>query len=72
MLGAGSRDSGRKIFKLLKILTLSSQYVYSLMMFVVNNMELFAENSEMHTTVTRNSSNMHLPSSNLTVFKKGS
>jgi hypothetical protein len=71
MVGAGSRDSCRKIFKLLKILTLTSQYIYSLVMFVVNNMELFAENSEMHTTVTRNSSNLHLPSSNLTVFQKG-
>jgi hypothetical protein len=35
-------------------------------------MELFSENSEMHTTVTRNSSNLHLPSSILTVFQKGS
>jgi hypothetical protein len=34
-------------------------------------MELFAENSDMHTTVTRNSSDLHLPSSNLTVFQKG-
>jgi hypothetical protein len=41
-------------------------------MFVVNDMELFAENSEMHTTATRNSSNLHLPSFNLTVFQKGS
>jgi hypothetical protein len=41
-------------------------------MFVVNNMELFAENSEMYTTVTRKSSNMHLPSSNLTIVQKGS
>jgi hypothetical protein len=72
MVGAGSRDSCRKILKLLKILTLTSQYIYTLVMFVVNNMELFAENSDMHTTVTRNSSNLHLPSSNLTVFQKGS
>jgi hypothetical protein len=72
MVGAGSRDSCRKIFKLLKILTLTSQYIYSLVMFVVNNIELFAENSEMHTTVTRNSSNLHLPSSNQTIFQKGS
>jgi hypothetical protein len=52
--------------------TLTSQYTYSLVMFVVNNMELFAENSEMHTTITRNSSNLPLPSSYLTVFQKGS
>jgi hypothetical protein len=41
-------------------------------MFVFNNMELFAENSEMHIKVTRNSSNLHLPSYNLTIFQKGS
>jgi hypothetical protein len=41
-------------------------------MSVDNNMELLAENSEMHTTVTRNSSNLHLLSPNLTVFQKGS
>ena len=40
-------------------------------MFVVNNMDLFAENSDIYTTVTRNSSNLHLPSSNLTAFQKG-
>jgi hypothetical protein len=55
MVGAGSRDPCRKIFKLLKMLTLTSQYIYSLVMFVVNNLELFAENSEMHTMVTRKS-----------------
>jgi hypothetical protein len=40
-------------------------------MFVVNNMEMFAENSELYATVTRNSSNLHFPISNLTVFQKG-
>jgi hypothetical protein len=72
MVATGSRDLCRRIFKLLKILTLTYQYIYSLVMSVVNNMELCAENSEMHTTVTRNNSNLHLPSSKLTVFQEGS
>jgi hypothetical protein len=57
---------------ILKILILTSQYIYifSVVMFVVNNMELFAENSEMNTTVRRNSSNLHLSSSNLSIFQK--
>jgi hypothetical protein len=38
---------------------------------IVVNMELFAENSDMYATVTRNSSNLHFPTSNLTVFQKG-
>jgi hypothetical protein len=71
IMGAGNRDSCRKIFKLLKILPLSSQYIYSLVMFVVKNKNLFVENSELYATKTRNSSNLHLPLSNLTVFQKG-
>ena len=54
MVGAGNRDSCKKIFSQLKILPLPSQYIYSLMMFVINNMDLFAENSDIYTTVTRN------------------
>jgi hypothetical protein len=65
------KDTCRRIFGLLKILALPSQYMYSLVMFVVNSMELFIEGSEMYKVVTRNGSNLHLPSSNLTVFQKG-
>jgi hypothetical protein len=71
VVGDGNRDSCREIFKSLKILTLISQFTYPLVMFVVNKMELLVENSEMYTTKIRNSSNLHLPSSNLTVFQKG-
>jgi hypothetical protein len=41
-------------------------------MFVVNNMDLFVINFDKYTTVTRNSSNLHFPLSNLTIFQKGS
>jgi hypothetical protein len=71
IVGAGSRDSCRKFFKLLKILPLFSQYIYSLVMFVVDNKELFVENLDLYATKTRNSSNLHVPFSNLTVFQKG-
>jgi hypothetical protein len=71
MVWAGSRASCRKIFSFLQILPLPSQYLYSLVMFVVNNMELFAENSELYATVARNSSNLHFTISNLTAFQKG-
>jgi hypothetical protein len=69
MVGAGNKYSCREILKTLKILSLTSQFMYSLLMFVVNKMELFVENSEMYTTKTRNCSNLHLPSSNLIVFQ---
>jgi hypothetical protein len=49
-------------------ITQAHQYIYSLVMFVVNNMELFTENSGMYEIVTRSRSNLHRPLSNLTVF----
>jgi hypothetical protein len=39
--GYGYRDSCRELFKELKILTLSSQYIFSILLFVVNNIILF-------------------------------
>jgi len=37
IVGAGYRDSCRELFKELKILTLSSQYILSLLLFVIQN-----------------------------------
>ena len=36
IMGARNNDSCREFFKILKILPLSAQYIYSLLMFVVN------------------------------------
>jgi hypothetical protein len=41
MVGAGFRDSCRKTFSSLKILPLPSLYIFSVLMFVVNNWEMF-------------------------------
>jgi hypothetical protein len=46
MVGTGNRDSCKRIFGPLKILPLPSQYIYSLVMFVVNNMDLFVINND--------------------------
>jgi hypothetical protein len=69
MVGAGNRDSCRKIFTSLKILPLPSQYIYSLVMFVVNNRDSFRTNK--YKVVTRNSSNLYLVLTNLKIFQKG-
>jgi hypothetical protein len=37
IMGYGYRESCRELFKELKMLTLSSQYIFSLLLFVVNN-----------------------------------
>jgi len=45
IMGYGYRESCRELFKQLKILTLSSQYIFSLLLFVVNNRDYFVSDS---------------------------
>jgi len=44
---------------------------YSLLMLVVNNINLFLDNAELYTTKTRNSNNERPPLSQLTKYQKG-
>jgi hypothetical protein len=70
-MGARSNVSCRGFFKLLKILPLSAQYIYSLLVFVVINRNLFLDNEELHTIKTRYSFNLHPPLAHLTNCQKG-
>ena len=67
----GKRESCRQLFKQLQILPLPSQYIYSLLVFVNKNKELFMSNSEIHNINTRYKHNLHLPSTHLTLVQKG-
>jgi hypothetical protein len=60
----------RELFQILKILLLSSQCIFSLTMFVVNNNGLFRENSELYNITTRNNSNLYQPLSDLVIIRK--
>jgi len=71
IMGAKNRDSCREFFKLLKILPLYAQYIYSLIMFVVTNRNLFPDNAELYSIKTRNSHNLRLPLPHLTKYQKG-
>jgi len=66
----GIRDSCQGWFKKLQILPLYSQYIYSLLMFVVKNRDLFKLNSDIHKISTRYSNDLHLPSAQLKLFQK--
>jgi hypothetical protein len=44
----GKHDSCRQLFKTLQILTVPSQYIFSLLVFVIKNKGLFLSNSEIH------------------------
>jgi histidinol phosphatase-like PHP family hydrolase len=68
---AGIRDLCRDLFKILQILPFYSQYIYSLLMFVVKNRSLFKLNSDIHGFSTRYDTDFHLTATNLKLFQKG-
>ena len=55
-------DSCRELFKHIKILPIYSQYIYSLILYTVNNKHLYT---------TRCNNNLHLSTVNLSKFNKG-
>ena len=71
IMGLRPRDSCRKPFKHLRILPLQSQYILSLLIFVMENKGLFHVNSEMHGINTRQNLNLYQPQANLTLYQNG-
>ena len=71
MEGGRNRVSCRNLFKKLEILPLTSQYLLSLPMFLVQNKNRFLTNTENHNIGTRQRNNLYLPQANLTIYKKG-
>jgi hypothetical protein len=68
--GSRQRDLCRELFKWLRILPQQSQYIISLLIFVVDNKNLFYENSEIHNINTRQNFNLHQPQANLKLYQK--
>jgi len=71
MTNNGKRDSCRYLYTQLQILTLPFQYIFSLLVFVTKDRDLFLSNSEIHDINTRYNYNLHLPTTNLTLVQKG-
>jgi hypothetical protein len=71
IMNANPKASCRGLFRKLNILPFHSQYVLSLLSFVVKNIQLFTINTEIYAINTRQSTNLHLPSAKLTKYKKG-
>jgi len=55
----------------MEIMTLYSQYIYSLILYTVNIKHLFNNNNEIHKYRTRYNNKRHLPIANLPKFNKG-
>jgi len=70
-MGCRSRDSRRKLFSNLKILPLPSQYIFPLLLFMIRNKNQFLVNSEIHHIDTRQHTNFHQTSVNVTGYQKG-
>ena len=64
-------DSCRELFKTMEILPFSSQYIFSLLLYVMNSKHLLTKNSKVHNHYTRSANNFHLPITNLTKYHKG-
>jgi len=64
-------DTRHPLFKQLRILPLPSQYIFSILLFVVTNKKLFQLNSQVHNIHTRYNDNLHLLSTGLTLVQKG-
>ena len=47
-MNARNRDSCHQLLKNIKILPLKSQYIFSLLLFVAENRDLYESNSEIH------------------------
>jgi hypothetical protein len=63
--------SCQQLFKELNILPIQSQYVFSVLLFVIKNKDQFLFNSQEHKINTRQTSNLYLPSANLAIYQKG-
>jgi len=71
MEGCANRVLCTNLFKEFQILPLTSQYMLSLLMFVVQNKNLFLTNNENHNIDTRQRNNLYLLQANLTIYQKG-
>jgi hypothetical protein len=70
MEGCGNRVSRRNLFKNLQMVPFTSQYMLSLLMFVVQNI-FFLTNKGNHNLDTTQRNILYLPQANLTIHQKG-
>jgi hypothetical protein len=71
IMGYKSDHSCRDLFVALGILPFYSQYIFSLLLFLDKNKNQFHVNSEIYHYTTRQKSQLHQPSTNLTKYQKG-
>jgi hypothetical protein len=63
-------NSCRSLRKRLEIVTLPCKYIFSVMIFIVNNQEHFQTGTDLHSVNTRNRLVLHRPAAKLSCFRK--
>jgi hypothetical protein len=71
MAGVKRRVFCRELFKKFNILPFASEFLLSLLSFVVDNMEMFQTNSGIHSINTKHKHDLRQLSANLTSYHKG-
>jgi hypothetical protein len=71
MMNVGNRVSCHELFKKLNVLPLHSQYILSLLLFVVKNINRFKSNFEVHSINTHPRSDLFPPATTLSKYHKG-
>jgi hypothetical protein len=71
MAGVKSRVSCRKLFRKFHILPLASEFILCLLSFVMENLDTFKRNTDVHNLNTRRKHDLYVPNTNLTKYQKG-
>jgi hypothetical protein len=71
MKGCAYTGSCREHFKNMKIFPLRSQYIYSLLLFVAKNKEVFDTNRDCYEINTRHNKDIHMSQVNLAKYGNG-
>jgi hypothetical protein len=71
IMNSDSKASCHEFFTKLHILPLYSQYMFSILLFIVKNRPLLNKNSDLHNFNTSTSHDLHPPTANFTLFQEG-
>ena len=71
IMNLSKNASCRQPFRELNILPVPFQYVLSVLLFITKNKDQFMTNSQIHRITTRQTSDLYVPTANLTIYQKG-
>ena len=70
-MGSTPKISCRRLFRELGILTVTSQFILSLMRFLSSNLEIYKFNTSVHDINTRDKQKLYKPNVRLSAYQKG-